>query len=322
MHLEPVPVGRSRGDSLARRRRAGPWQAGGLPVKIAIRIPWCGTFGKGDIADIVRIADQAGFHSGWVGDHVVYPVRETTSRNDAVAGGKYRQELMSLPTYEAFALLAFAAAFSERVRLGIGCCVVPQRSPVLLAKQVASIDQLSGGRVILGAVGGWLAEEFQALGASFADRRSRLEESIAVMRACWEQDEPAWQGSHHAFAPLRFLPKTAQQPLPIWFGGHSDTALRRAARLGQGWFGSRLAADDAAVITRRLRAYRAAGERSTEPLTVMVSSAGRQPTDRSEIEDRIALYASTGVDVLLLDSNQNEGRAIVALAAAAAEVVG
>jgi probable F420-dependent oxidoreductase len=291
-------------------------------LQIAVRIPYFGAVTKGDIADVVRIADQAGFHSGWVGDHIVYPTAETASRNDTIPHGKYPEDLMAAPAYEALTVLAFAAAASERVRLGVGCCIVPQRQPLLLAKQVASIDHLAGGRVIFGAVGGWLEDEFTALGMPFADRGARLEESIALMRACWEAEKPSWKGKHYAFESIHFQPKPAQRPLPVWFGGMTETSFKRAARLGDGWYGSRLTVEDATRISAKLAAYRAEGPRAGQPFTVMASTFGKQPTDRDAIAERIARYEGTGVDVVMLDSEIREGRAAVALASAAAEVVG
>lgn len=287
-------------------------------LKVAVRIPYAGDFTKRDIIDVMRIADQANFHSAWVADHIVYPAGETDSRNPHAA---YPRELMAAPAYEALTVMAFAAAVSERTPIGVGCLVAPQREPLLMAKQVASIDRLSGGRVIFGAVGGWLEDEFKALGMPFDHRGARLEEAIAVMRACWEEDIPSWRGEYYGFDPVFFQPKPAQRPLPVWFGGTEKT-LKRAALLGDGFYGSKLSPEQAANACAALTEYRAQGPRAGHPFTTMASIPGKQATTPSEIRDWLAQYQDTGLDVIFLDCDVREGPTFVKVVAAAAEVVG
>jgi probable F420-dependent oxidoreductase len=291
-----------------------------------MRIPFCGEIRQGDILELGAIMDEAGFHSGWVGDHIVYPLL-TSSLNASVEGGRYPAEIMAMPTYEAFNLLAFTAAATTRTKIGLGCCVLPQRHPVLVAKEVATIDQLSNGRMILGVVGGWLEEEFEALDAPFAQRRARLEEGVALMRHCWEVEHPSWNGDQWQFPPLQFQPKPQQRPMPVWFGGRSPQALRRAAQIGDGWCGSgHLLPDDATSFARRLRRYRDEGPRQALPFTVMSSyfddpRDGRNRLTRIRLCDLIAQYQTAGVDVLLLDSVVKDARAVIALAELAADTL-
>jgi probable F420-dependent oxidoreductase len=232
-----------------------------------------------------------------------------------------------MPTYEALTLLAYTAAATNRLKLGIGCCVLPQRHPLLVAKEVASIDQLSGGRMIFGVVGGWLEEEFDALGAPFDRRRGRLEEGVALMRHCWEAEHPSWEGHEWRFPPVQFQPKPLQQPLPVWFGGRSARSLRRAAEVGDGWCGSgHLLPDQLAGFVEALGRHRAEGPRRDLPLTIMTSYFD-DPRDRqarltsTKLRDLMAEYEAAGADVLLLDSTVKDARAVIGLAELAATVV-
>jgi probable F420-dependent oxidoreductase len=261
-----------------------------------------------------------------LGDHIVYPL-QTASWNETAPAGVYSPDAMASPTYEAMSLLAFAAGASRRVRLGVGCLVLPQRHPLIVAKEAVTIDQLSEGRLLLGLVGGWLEEEFHALDVPFEQRRSRLEEGVALMRHCWETDQPSWTGKHWTFPRLQFLPKPRQTPLPIWFGGHSRAAMRRAAMLGDGWYGSRLPPEAAAPRVRAIKADRRESPRQDHPFTVMIS-ARTDPSDvadkltASGIRDVLRRYDAVGVDVVLFDTNVLDSRSVVALAEAAAVAAG
>jgi probable F420-dependent oxidoreductase len=238
----------------------------------------------------------------------------------------YAPEAMASPTFEAVSLLAFAAGVSRRVGLGVGCLVLPQRHPLIVAKEAVTIDHLSEGRLLLGVVGGWLEEEFEALDVPFEQRRSRLEEGVALMRHCWETEQPSWTGEHWAFPRLQFLPKPRQAPLPIWFGGHSRAAMRRAAMLGDGWYGSRLPPDQAAPRVEALKEYRRGSPRQDHPFTVMISarthpSGIADDLTSASIRDLLWRYGAVGVDVVLFDTNVLDSRSVVALAEEAASAV-
>jgi probable F420-dependent oxidoreductase len=297
-----------------------------MTAQLAIRIPWHGHMPRQDILQVLQIADDAGFHSAWLGDHIVYPL-ETSSRNETAPAGVYAPAAMAAPTYEALTLLAFAAAASTRIKLGVGCLVLPQRHPLIVAKEAATIDQLSEGRLLLGVVGGWLEEEFQALDVPFPERRGRLEEGVALLRHCWETEQPSWEGRYWSFPPLQFVPKPRQAPLPVWFGGHSRTALQRAALLGDGWYGSRLSAEQAARRVRAVREYRQQSPRQVHSFTVMISAptpppgTPYQPTP-SSIKGVISEYEDAGADVVLFDTNVLDSGSVVALAEVAARALG
>ena len=141
------------------------------------------------------------------------------------------------PYYETLSVLNFLAGCTQRVRLGTYVLIIPYRHPVLTAKILATIDVLSGGRVILGAGAGWMEEEFQALGLdTFARRGAVTNEYLRLFKELWTSDKPDFQGEYYQVSDLGFLPKPVQKPHPpIWIGGHTEPALRRAARLGDGW---------------------------------------------------------------------------------------
>jgi probable F420-dependent oxidoreductase len=179
--------------------------------------------GSVDPEPVVRraqLVEQAGFESLWVGDHIALP---------ADLGGDH-------PRFEAVVAATYLAAVTTRVRLGIGVIVLPQRQPVLLAKQLTSVDVLSGGRLIVGIGVGYLEPEFRALGVSLADRGARTDEYLAVMRTLWTDPAPAFEGRYVSFAGVHQQPPPRQRPHPpIVVGGHSPAALRRAVRVGNGW---------------------------------------------------------------------------------------
>jgi probable F420-dependent oxidoreductase len=173
------------------------------------------------IHDTARMAEDLGFDSVWIPDHAVVP-RTVEARYGPVY-------------YDAIAVLGYLAGITHRVRLGTTVLVLPYRHPIVLAKELASIDQLSEGRVILGAGVGWAEVEFQALGVSFAERGRCTDEALRVMQILWTQDAPQYSGPYCTFADIIFQPRPVQQPFPIWIGGQSLAALRRTARFATGW---------------------------------------------------------------------------------------
>ena len=173
------------------------------------------------IHDTARLAEDLGFDSVWIPDHAVVP-RAVEARYGPVY-------------YDAIAVLGYLAGITSRVRLGTTVLVIPYRHPIVLAKELASIDQLSEGRLILGAGVGWAEVEFQALGLSFAERGRYTDEALRVMQTLWTQDAPQYSGPYCTFAEIIFQPKPLQQPVPIWIGGQSRAALRRTAQFATGW---------------------------------------------------------------------------------------
>jgi len=196
-------------------------------------------------------AERLGFATIWAPEHVVL-VEEYTSRYPYSTGGELPGPA-NAAIADPFPILAFVAACTSKIRLATGICIVPEHNPVVLAKTVATVDRLSGGRCILGAGIGWLAEEFQALGIPFERRAQRTRECIEAMRKLWTQERSSYHGEFVNFTNAFSNPKPANaRGVPVWFGGESGPALRRVAEYGDGWVGFKLSPDGAAAKIRRI----------------------------------------------------------------------
>jgi probable F420-dependent oxidoreductase len=241
-----------------------------------------------------REAEERGFESIWVAEHVVlFDEYDSTYPYDP--SGRF-------PTggdaglLEPFTALTYLAAVTDRIRLGTGICLVPQRNPVYTAKAVTDLDALSGGRVEFGVGVGWLREEFEALGAPFDRRGQRADEYLAAMRSLWSDEVSEFHGELYDLRPCRMYPKPVQQPHPpVHVGGESDAALRRVARLGQGWFSFGRLPEDLPAALDRLDAALAAEGRTRADITLTVSPYLHPVTPES-----VARYAELGVDRLVV----------------------
>jgi probable F420-dependent oxidoreductase len=212
-------------------------------MELGIHLPHIGR--KAGPESIRRVAEQAedlGFADVWVSEHIIVP-------KDAAYPP-------SANFWDPVLTLTWAAAYTKRVRLGTSVLVLPMRHPLPLAKELATLQNLSQGRLILGAGVGWLAAEFAALGVPFNERGRRMDEGIALMRAVWSQDPVTF--------PARWIPAVVNEmrsqplpevPIPIWIGGSSDAAIARALR-HEGWHGSRVSPEQAGPMVARLRAAR------------------------------------------------------------------
>ena len=239
-------------------------------------------------------ADVRGFHAIWLAEHVVL-FDEYASRYPYSADGK-------LPAggehgiLDPFGTMAFLAAVTKRIRLGTGICLVPQRNPVYTAKDVATVDWLSNGRVDFGVGIGWLAEEFAALGVPFERRAARCREYLDVMRRLWCDSVSEYAGEFYRLPACRQYPKPVQRPHPpVWFGGESDAALRRVADLGQGWYPFSIEPD---VLARRLRVLeRLLAERGRTRADITVNIC---PYMRPVDLDLVRRYRDAGADQVTL----------------------
>jgi probable F420-dependent oxidoreductase len=197
--------------------------------------------GRGPLATpdaLVKLAEKADalrFSSLFVTDHVVIPT-SYSSPYPYSPTGKFGGDWTN-GYLEPLALMSFLGGVTTRIRLGTSVLVIPYRNPVVTAKMLATLDVMCGGRVILGAGVGWLKEEFEVLGApSYAERGKVTDEYLRLMRACWTQEPAEFNGSHYRLPPVSALPKPRQKNgIPIWTGGHTDAALRRAGELADGW---------------------------------------------------------------------------------------
>lgn len=238
-----------------------------------------------------RLAEDTGIDELWVGDHIALPVTEDGDPADQ-------------PRLEAVVTLAHLAAVTERIGLGFGVIVLPQRQPVLLAKQLASIDVLSKGRLTVGIGVGYVEAELSALGASLADRAARTDEYLAAMRALWDEPVPSFNGRFVSFDGVLQRPRPVQRPHPpIVLGGHSGQAYRRAVAAGNGWYGWDLSPEQTAESLERLRA---AGERPAGlgELEITVTPPGTPDLDT------VRRYADLGVHRLVMQPHTMDGTAI------------
>ncbi len=245
------------------------------------------------IADFARRAESAGLDSVWMGEHVVlfddmefpYP-GSADGRIPVPEGGGM------LDTVATFGFLAGA---TRTLRFGTGITLVPQRNPVYTAKEFATLDWLSGGRVDFGVGVGWCKEEVLACGYGWQDRGARCDEFLEVMRRLWTRDVASFEGRHVTLPPCRMDPKPVQKPhIPIIVGGHSQRAMRRAAEFGQGWYGFGLSVDALARLLPRLDAALQRAGRNRDGIEVVVT-----PTYRVS-DDALRGYRDLGVDRLIL----------------------
>jgi len=201
-------------------------------LEFGVHLPQVGPFASPEaIVGVARKAEDLGYHSLWVSDHIITPRR----LDSPYPGGRYPVQ-PEWPFLEPVSTLLFAAAVTRRVRLGTSVLVITQRQPVVLAKELATLDVLSGGRLIFGAGAGWMKEEFQALNVPIADHGPRMAEYLEVIRRCWTEDDPSFDGRFYKLGDVGFYPKPVQKPHPpIWIGGWADGALRRVARYGDAW---------------------------------------------------------------------------------------
>ena len=238
--------------------------------------------------------EERSFESLWVAEHVVlfddYDSKYPYADSGRFPGGGDSGLL------EPLTALAYVAATTTTLRLGTGICLVGQRNPVYTAKQVADVDVLSGGRVDFGVGIGWLREEFEAVAMPFEHRGARSDEHLNVMKALWTEEISSFDGRYYQLPECRMYPKPVQQPHPpIHVGGESDGALRRVARLGQGWFGFNRLPDQVPEALDRLDAALAAEGRSRAEIEVSVCPYFN-PVDA----DAIKRYAELGVDRVIV----------------------
>jgi len=204
-------------------------------VKFGLMFANTGSFATAKGAKAVAAAaENAGFDSVWTVEHVVVPVGYQSEYPYDKSGKMPGGESFDIP--DPLVWLSFVAAATSTIKVATGILIVPQRNPVVLAKEVATLDKLSEGRMVLGVGVGWLEEEFDALGIPFDDRGRRLDEHVRTMRALWTEDEASYAGEFTTFKAVVSRPKPHQASVPIVVGGHTAAAARRAGRLGDGFF--------------------------------------------------------------------------------------
>src|SRR5262245_39074279 len=251
--------------------------------------PCCAPDALGRVA---RAAEEAGLESIWTGEHVVLP-------DPHVPPSPLAPEV---PILDPAVAPTFIAARTTRIRLGTGIIILPQRNPLVLAKELASLDVLSNGRLIFGVGIGYLKPEFDALNVPFDHKGARTEEYLQAIMAVWTMAKPEFRGRFHSFGGVRAEPRPVQRPHPeIVFGGHTPEAFRRAARLARGWYGFALDVDRTRACLDGLRAACAHVGRRFDELEISVTPVperGRLLLDR----DAARRFAELGVHRLIVYS--------------------
>lgn len=227
------------------------------PVRFGLRYANIGPLSQREPAlELAAFAEEAGFESLWTIEHVVIPAGYQSAYPYSDDGRFGWPEDLDYP--DPLLWLATVAGATERIKLGTAIVILPQRNPVVLAKELATLDAMSGGRLLFGVGVGWLAEEFEAIGVPFDERAARTDESIEVLRTLWADDEATFAGRHTAFDRALMFPKPVQRVggrpgVPILVGGHSKAAARRAGRLGDGFFPARATPDDLGPLLEVVR---------------------------------------------------------------------
>jgi probable F420-dependent oxidoreductase len=261
-------------------------------------------------AAVARAAEEAGFESAWTGEHVILPDPQAPP---SPVPANY-------PMLDPAIALAFVAAHTTKIRLGTGIIILPQRNPVVLAKELASTDVLSNGRLIFGIGVGYLKPEFDAIGAPFDHKGARSEEWLAAMIALWSMPQPEFSGRWVKFKGVNAMPRPVQQPHPeIVFGGHTMEAYSRAARLAKGWYGFAQDLDGTAKCVEGLKAACKTAGRRFEDVEISITPNARVKVDR----DTAKRYADLGVSrLILLQRGADEGELLKGVREVERELIG
>src|SRR5271170_2876776 len=256
-------------------------------MRVGIHLPHIGRKAGPEAVRRAAIqAEERGFADAWTSEHIIVP-----------KGAAYPPSALF---YDPVLTLAWAAACTRRIGLGTSVLVLPMRHPLPLAKELATLQNLSAGRLILGAGVGWLEAEFEALGVPFRERGRRMDEGILMMRAVWSDDPVSFEPRTipAVIDDMRMLPQP-EKPIPIWIGGTSEPALARAARL-DGWHGSRCTPEQAAPIVARLRTAR------PDPGFAVSLRYGWDGRDAGALRARLEGYAAIGVEHVLAEPAERE----------------
>ena len=237
-----------------------------------------------------QLAEENGIESVWTVEHVVVPAGYESQYPYSPTGRMPGPEESPIP--DPLIWLTYIAAVTTTLRLGTGVLILPQRNPVVLAKEVATLDVLSKGRAMLGIGVGWLEEEFDCIGVPFSERAARTDEYVAALRELWGADEPTFSGQFTSFEKAKSYPKPAQGQVPIVVGGHTKAAARRAGRLGDGFFPASTTPEDLAGLLDVMR--KAAADAGRDGDAIEISAGGAMDVDG------IKRFADLGVSRIVI----------------------
>ncbi|HXU24568.1 MAG TPA: LLM class F420-dependent oxidoreductase [Tepidiformaceae bacterium] len=284
------------------------------------------------LVEFAKLADSLGFHSGWVSDHIAWPTA-IESRYPYTANGDFPAPF-NTPWLDPLGTLLFVAACTERLRLGTTVLILGYRPPVQTAKLLATLDVLSGGRAILGVGVGWMREEFEALGMPFDHRGARGDEQLEIFEELFNEPQPSYEGRFYRFPALGFQPKPVRGHIPVWVGGDTEPAFRRAGRYGDAFH---VAFEPLEAIQQhwsRVKAFAEEFGRDPESLTLsvrlyldfdgMTDPAKSLQGSADQVLEQIGRYADAGVSHLLLDITARGGAKgrQAAMERFAAEIIG
>jgi probable F420-dependent oxidoreductase len=252
-----------------------------------------------DWIELTRVAEAAGFDQVSLSDHVFYPDKLDSSYPYSDSGRPIFPPHTQWP--DVWVMTGALAAVTERITFATHVYVLPARNPFVVAKAVGTAAHLSGGRVLLGVGAGWMREEFTQLEQPFERRGARMEEQIEVLRTLWRGGMVEHHGEFYDFDRLEMTP-APPRPVPILVGGHSETALRRAARIGDGWMGVYYGVDELIPIVERLQGYRAEYGTTERPFEIQASVVDRLPSP-----EVCAQLEQVGVTTLITSAWMMEG---------------
>jgi probable F420-dependent oxidoreductase len=235
---------------------------------------------------IAKAAEQFGFDTLWATDHIV-------TMHDVWTGNPDGPAMFDSTFYEPVATLHWLAP-QTTLRLGIGTLILPYREPLLAAKMLAGLDRLSGGRLIIGAASGWVASEFMALGVPFNERGQRSNEILRLWKQCWTASDPlAFEGRFHPFEAVHFQPRPIQNSPPLWIGGNSIAAMKRAIEYGDGWFPASTTPAETADKMVLLRTLAQKKQKNILDYSIAVRRTARPQGSDAKTHDRAALTGSS-----------------------------
>ena len=279
------------------------------------------------LCQFAQRAEALGFESIWTGDHIVLPTAGT-DQYPYTADGSFSRSAEE-PFLETMTLLSYVAACTKTIRIGSTVVILPYRNPVVQAKMFASLDALTGGRVVCGVGVGWLEKEFDVLGVPFAQRGPMSDEWLAIFKCLWTEEFPSHHGEFYSFDGIQLYPKPVQKPhIPIWVGGHTRRALRRTANYGDAWHPTRQTPEFVEGMLPYLRSYARESGRDPAEITVSLKRslhftdlAGRESSSvrtggamiasTGEVVEDVRRCAAMGIDQLTYDFRTNDVDACV-----------